>query len=219
MNWIPDEHKNLYSRSLSALYTDLSKGVSNITTEGGKLVVAGYGKLKEGVNYISNHLDDTRNNITEDTDSSDNIDIIDTDSSYERDTDSYHRDDSYRDSSNDYHTDCKDDSYRENSHHASGRERVIIQLSKKDNRIKKIHILDCNDNVIPITGKISSHKHINSIIHTWFNYEKKENSEIWRWYPKIELYTSYRKSGDRLAPMEFIVFKEKDGIYHPYPYQ
>ncbi len=68
-----------------------------------------------------------------------------------------------------------------------------------------------------ITGKISSYKHVNDVIHTWFNYEEKEKK--WKWYPTTELYTSYRSCTPRiLSPIDYVVFKNTPDGYQPYPY-
>ena len=56
MSWISKEHKILYSKTLNALYTDLSNGTGNVVEETGKLISTGYGKLKDGISYIGDRM-------------------------------------------------------------------------------------------------------------------------------------------------------------------
>ena len=58
MSWISKEHKILYSKAIDALCNDLKSGSSSLIDETGKVLSAGYDKVKNGINYINKQIRD-----------------------------------------------------------------------------------------------------------------------------------------------------------------
>jgi cobalamin biosynthesis protein CobT len=222
MSWVSDKHKDLYSKAFSAFRTDISNGISNISEGGKKLLSAGYEKAKEGYNYISAELIDIHNQNSQNGQNTDN-DSNDNDSNDNNNDDNNNNNSDGSDSviseSSDNICTIEDSSrsYEDNQITDVRTDKIIIQLSRTDSRVKKIWRININDELEPIKGRMTSYKSVNGIIQEWFNYETKNNKD-WRWYPKIELYTSWRQLSKKLSPMEFIVFKKLDGRYYPHPY-
>lgn len=82
MSWFSDEHKNLYSQALSALYDDVKIISTNAIDTSGKLMHTGYEKIKETVNYIDKKYHQDSSDDNDNSESDNEIDITD-------DTDDY----------------------------------------------------------------------------------------------------------------------------------
>ncbi len=152
MSWISKEHKKLYSNAFSALYEDVKTASGSLMDTTGKLLTTGYEKVKETAEYVDKkiHNNDSNENIDSDNIEGDNDD---TDVFGESDdTDDYlvQMGKIYPD--------------------------VLIKLNRKNNNLSKIWVIDNEGNKKRITGKIASYDYINTIIHRWFRYEKKLDS-------------------------------------------
>jgi len=130
---------------------------------------------------------------------------------YQEDSNSDNDDDQINNNGNDLESDNDSDS---DGNHDGNYPNVLITLDKNKHYIRKIYIIKNGQKEI-VSGKISSHKFINDIIHKWFRYELENNS---KWYPTEELYTSYRESSKVLNPIDNILFKYRKGIYYPRKY-
>jgi len=213
MSWIPDKHRKLYTAAASAMYIDLKTATKNIVEKTSDLIATGYEKIKD--KYNNNNV--STNNINSDNLSDDNIDI-----------------DISENISNEYN----DDPiviFTNNQIRSRPDSDVLIKINKKHKNITKIWSIDSNGIKTQIKGKISSYEHINNIIHEWFVYENKIQSDSeedkirtssnsreyktsWKWYPTLELYTKYRElSNGVLQQIDMILFKQRNGKYLPFP--
>jgi len=193
MNWISEDHKNLYSKAASAFYSDLKKGTGILINNGEKAASVGYEKVIEGINYFKDPDKTKKDNKIDNPYYIDSIeDIIE---------------DEFEDSID--NTENTDDSDYINQL-GKINPKVLIILGK-NNEIKKIYIIN-GEKLTQIRGKIASYDYINTIIFQWFRYEKN-----CKWYPKTKLYTSYRQNGSKLEHMDKIVFINDNG-YYPHPY-
>ena len=194
MSWFSDEHKNIYSQAFGALYDDVKNGTSSLMDTTGKLLSTGYEKIKETVNNI----DDNNNTPCPTVDecvASDECEMTEIDMT-EDTTDEYllELEKMYPD--------------------------VLIKLNKTYTNIIKIWIVENNNKLKQVRGKIESYPYINKIIHKWFIYEKRDEkiNRGYKWYPTDEMYTAYRESSSRLNPMDNIVFRYGQQGYRPYYY-
>ncbi len=195
MSWFSDEHKKLYTQALGALYEDVKSGASALVDGSGKLIINGYGKIRDGVVYLDKkyNSEDTNKKVTIDSPKKNTTENDTSEIDISEDIDDYLIE---------IGNTCPD---------------VLVRLNKDHNHIMKIWVIEDNGILKPVRGKIESYQYISKLIHKWFIYESRNNLGC-KWYPSEDLYTAYRNSSSRLNPMDDIVFRYTQQGYKPFHY-
>ena len=191
--WFSDDHKNLYSRALGALYDDVKNASSSLMDTTSKVLVSGYEKIKTTADYLDKRYHDDGSNNT----NSNNTNFK-SDYSTEEPSDI------------DNSEDTEDYIIEMGKIYPD----ILIKLNKNHFNINKIWVLSERRRIL-VRGKIASYPYVNNIIHEWFEY-KTINERGHKWYPTNELYTAYRESSRRLAFIDNILFRYSLGGYKPH---
>jgi len=144
MSWFSDDHKNLYSKALSALYDDVKTASNSLIDTTGNVLILGYNKIKTTADYLDKKYseinDDEETDNTEETSDIDNTE--------------------------------ETDEYISNMNRAYSD--ILIKLNKNHSNINKIWIIDGNGDKTQVKGKIESYPCVSIIIHQWFEYKSRD---------------------------------------------
>lgn len=188
MSWISKEHEKIYGKAFNALYKDVSDATASVLDKTGQLITHGYDKVNKIYQdlTIKQEVEKTTNKQEEILSETTEVPIVEEIENSE-----------------------DEEENEEDIEHPL----VIIKFDQ-NHHIAFLYFRK-DDGCKTVIKSFVTNPYVKDIINTWFVYEKRSETDRYKWYPSQELYDFYQ-GRNKIIPIDPAIFRYSNGKYHPY---